>query len=353
MSNTIQKNGDENFQLYQPSWIDRFTEWVDRLPLQNWIFYLGMGLVLIVIQVIPLWVEDSSQMEVLLSIIVFNSMLIPYVLVLIHFLDNEAITALDVMKPAIKLSDRGFNLLLYKISTMPLMPSIISGLATVIIMILFEQLWIAPVRYEAFAQLPVLRFFYHAVDIAGVFIAGTFIYHTVHQLGTVNRIYTLHAHINLYDVKPLYAFSKLTALTSVGLVIGFYGWGFINPDLLADPLTVGIMVFISILAVATFVWPLYGAHRLMEREKEKLLSEIDTRFEAAFNMFNQRFDHKDFVGIERENGIITSLEAQHKKIGEIPTWPWRPDMVRFALTAIALPLILRILQFFVEQTLGL
>jgi hypothetical protein len=352
MANTPIENKIKD-RPFKPSWIDRFTDWVDRLPLQIWILYLGLGLVLIVFQLIPLWVEDTSQIEVLISVIVFNSMAIPYVLALIHYLDNEAITALEVMKPAIKLSDREFNLLLYKISTMPFLPSLMSGLATLIIMILIEQLWYVPVRYEAFAQLPVLSIIYQAIDKIGVFIAGTFIYHTVHQLGLVDRIFTKHAHIYLFNVKPLYAFSKLTALTTVGLVIGFYGWGFINPDLLTDPISIGIMIFISILAMATFVWPLYGAHRLMEKEKEKLLIELDFRFESAFNMFNQRFDNNDFSGIERVNGIISSLESQHKKIGDIPTWPWRPDMVRFTLTAIAIPLILMILQFFVEQTLGL
>ena len=30
-------------QQYAPSWADRFTAWVDRLPGRNWSYYSGMG----------------------------------------------------------------------------------------------------------------------------------------------------------------------------------------------------------------------------------------------------------------------------------------------------------------------
>ncbi len=52
------------------------------------------------------------------------------------------------------------------------------------------------------------------------------------------------------------------------------------------------------------------------------------------------------------NATIASLEIQHKRISAIPTWPWKPETARIALTAIALPLMLMILQSFVLQALS-
>lgn len=122
----------------------------------------------------------------------------------------------------------------------------------------------------------------------------------------------------------------------------------INPELLTDPLSLGGLVSITILAVAVFVLPLVGAHRLMEMKKERMLHGIDLHFEAVFAMFNQRIHDDDYSAIERLNGTISSLEIQHRKVKVIPTWPWRPETARFALTAIALPLVLAILRFLVE-----
>ena len=107
----------------------------------------------------------------------------------------------------------------------------------------------------------------------------------------------------------------------------------------------------TILAVSVFVWPLWGVHRLMEMEKESLLHEIDLCFEAVFSKFNQLVQDGDYPAAARLDGTIASLEIQHKRVTAIPTWPWRPETARIALTAIALPLLLMIIQFFVQRAL--
>jgi hypothetical protein len=138
----------------------------------------------------------------------------------------------------------------------------------------------------------------------------------------------------------------------VGLVVGAYGWTLINPDLLASPVSPVSLVLLSVLAIGVFVWPLYGAHRLMEREKHKVLHELDLRFEAVFFKFDEQVRDDDYSEIDRLNGTIASLDIRRKRIAAIPTWPWRPETARLVLTAIALPLILSVLQLFAAQVLG-
>jgi hypothetical protein len=123
----------------------------------------------------------------------------------------------------------------------------------------------------------------------------------------------------------------------------------INPELLAHPFSLAMMALFTILAVAVFVWPLLGAHRRMEAEKETMLHDIDLQFGAASVTFSQRFQDGDHAAIERLNGTIMSLDIQHRRIMAIPTWPWRPETLRSVLTAIVLPLALRILQFLVDR----
>jgi hypothetical protein len=90
----------------------------------------------------------------------------------------------------------------------------------------------------------------------------------------------------------------------------------------------------------------------MEVEKERLLHDIDLRFQAVFSKFNQRFQEDDYSAIEMLNGTISSLEIQHRRVQAIPTWPWKPDTVRYVLAALALPPVLRIIQALVERVFG-
>jgi hypothetical protein len=90
----------------------------------------------------------------------------------------------------------------------------------------------------------------------------------------------------------------------------------------------------------------------MQAEKEKALHEIDIRLEATFAKFNQLVQEDDYAATDRLNGVIASLETQYQRISAIPTWPWSEETARLGLTAIALPLILMIIQSFVLQALN-
>jgi hypothetical protein len=314
-----------------------------------WAVYAALGLGLILFQLVLLWWEGGMQQTTLLPVIVFNALVVPYIVALVHLLDHQAVGALDSMRPALTITDRQYDDLRRKLSTMPSRATM--GVAVILIAFLLFTEWMGnvPVRYAALDDLPVFRIVYHVIDKGVAFVFGPFFYHTIVQLRLVNTIYTKHTRINLFDMKPLYAFSKLTATTAAGLIIPVHGWMLINPDLLSDPLGLGMTVLITILAVLAFVWPLVGAHRLMEAEKERLLHDLDLRFEGVFAVFNQRLRDDDLEGTEGLNGTINSLEIQHTKIKAIPTWPWRADTFRSVLSAIVLPLVLRILQFLVDR----
>jgi uncharacterized membrane protein len=308
--------------------------------------------VLIVIQFLFLWLEGGQQDGEFLPVIIFNGLITPFVLALIHLLDNQAVTALNSMRPVLDTTESEFDQYEYKLSNMPSSLTLVAGLTMLLLFILMEQLWIVPLRYAALEQLPIFAIIFHITDKGSAFVFGPFIYHTIRQLRIVNAINSSHIRVNLFNLGPLQAFSRLTASTAVGLVVGVYAWMLINPDLLTDPVTMGFTVINTILAVSVFVWPLFGVHRRMEIEKGRALQEIDLRFEAVFSKFNQLFLDDDSSVIERLNGTIASLTIQHNRISAIPTWPWRPETARFVLTAIALPLVLMIIQFFIAQALN-
>ena len=340
---------------FKPSWIDRFNDWVKELPLSAWLFYLIFGLVLVGVQLLFLRIEGGQQDSEILPVIIFNGLFTPFLLALIYLLDDQAVAALNSMRPVLDTTESEFEQVRYMLSNMPSRASLIAGLTMMILAILMERFWIEPVRYAALGQvrtlgqLPIFAILFNIIDKSSAFLFGAFIYHTIRQLRLINTINMTHIHINLHNLGPLQAFSRLTASTAVGLVVGVYGWLLINPDLLADPLIFGFVGLTTILAVALFALPLFGVHRLMKKEKERMLHALDLDFETVFSKFNKGFRDNDYSATEQLHGTIAGLEIQQNRIMAIPTWPWRPETAQFILAALALPMVLMILRFLVEQ----
>jgi hypothetical protein len=342
----------EGERPYKPSWIDRFNMWVENLPVPTWIFYVAFGVVLILVQTLFLLLDRGLAAEELLPVIIFNGLVTPFLLALIHLFDHQALTALHFARPALDMAESELDEFQYKLSNMPVLAPLVAGLSLLLMVILMEQVSTVPSSYAALERLPLFSVVFHIIDKSSAFMYGVIVYHTVRQLRLVTSINSTYLRVSLFDAGPSQAFSKLTASTAVGLIVGVYVWMLINPELLASPASVALTVLFTALAVAVFVWPLFGAHRLLVTEKQRALHEIDLGFQAVFSSFNQGIQDGDYAATDKLGGTITSLQIQHQRIAAIPTWPWRPGTARFALTAIALPLLLTIAQYFVLQALG-
>lgn len=338
-----------NEKLYKPSWIDNINHWFEKLPGAPWISYTACGLILVTVQFLFLLFEGGLQYRELLPIITFNGFLIPFLMALIYFLDNKAKTALNSMKPALGMTGAQVGEFQYKLSNMPARSPLIAGGILLLLVILMEQLWIAPFRYAALDQLPIFTIIFQIIDKVSAFLLGIFIYHTIRQLRLVTIINSNYLAVNLFNLRPSRAFSTLTAATAIGIIIAVYGWMFINPELLADPVSLGFVGFISLLAAVVFALPLYGVHKLIMQEKERRLQRLDTEFESIFSRFNKTLREADFSAAERFNGTIASLDIQRSRIAAIPTWPWQLETARSVSAAIFIPLLLSLLQYIIES----
>jgi hypothetical protein len=170
-------------------------------------------------------------------------------------------------------------------------------------------------------------------------------------LRQVYRIYTRHTRISLFNMGPLYALSGVTALTAVGFIIPPYGFLALNPILL-DPITFAYMLPITGLALAAFIWPLLGVHRLLAAEKEQRLGEAAQRFQATIAELHQRIDEGALDKMDGLNKAMSSLQIERKTLDAIPTWPWEPETVRLLITALALPLGLWFAQYVLQRALA-
>lgn len=339
---------------YAPSWVDRFTAWVARLPGPSWSYYLGLGLVLLLVQAIVLWVEGAFPVGRVDPVHAFLAAAVSFLLALIHFLDDRAGTVLARMRPALKTTEEEYANLSYQLTTLPAVPALLAGLAALGCAFLLEIPG-EPYHLEALDPFPVSAILLRFVFLICWWVFGTLLYHTVHQLQLINRIYTQHTRINLFRVQSLYALSNLTALTAGSLAVVPYAFLFANQaiELLREaPIVLSFYLMVTFLAVVTFVWPQLGIHRLQIAEKERLLDEANKRFEAAILELHQLVDSGQLEGMADLNLAMAGLEIERSALARIPTWPWEPEVVRLLITALALPLGLWLIQFVLQRVLG-
>jgi hypothetical protein len=180
---------------------------------------------------------------------------------------------------------------------------------------------------------------------------GVAIYHTIHQLRLVNEIYTHHTRINLFQRGSLYALSRLAARTAIGLSIPTYLWS--QAGTKSSPGEVGIglyeTAFYAVLIGLTFVWPLVGAHGLLEKEKERLKDEVAKRVEATIADLHSRVDTGEMQDRDALKDTLDGLVAEQGVIDKLRTWPWQTQTVSGLGVALLLPIIIWVIQRVLER----
>jgi hypothetical protein len=53
----------EKERPFKPSWIDHFNNWVEKLSVPSWVFYVVLGIGLILVQILFLWLDNGMQSE--------------------------------------------------------------------------------------------------------------------------------------------------------------------------------------------------------------------------------------------------------------------------------------------------
>src|SRR5262249_40300028 len=153
-----------------------------------------------------------------------------------------------------------------------------------------------------------------------------------------SRIYTRHTNVSIFDIGPLYALSRVTAMTTVALLIFIYIYVAFYADLQGNSPVSGVVAVVFVfIALGTFVWPLFGAHRLLQQEKARWKSDVARRMETVNLELLRRTDAGDYSNMGTMNNAIDSLSKAQGVLGKASTWPWDPEAVRVVVTAVLLP----------------
>jgi hypothetical protein len=190
-------------------------------------------------------------------------------------------------------------------------------------------------------------------------VIGVLVLHTAHQLREVRRLYAGVEATDPFQPEPLYAFSPVTSLTAVLLLLNSYGWMWLlltgsRTTAGAFSLTGGVAVnvFFAGLSVFLFVWPVWGAHRLLEGAKKGALAGNAGHFKTLATRLHNAIERDELDGVKEWQAALGALELERERLERLPTWPWRPEASRGLLAALIVPILIWLLQFGLEKLLG-
>ncbi len=262
---------------YAASWIDHLTDWVDRLPMPWWLFYMLMALLFSGLVALVLWRTGVYAAVGFHPLQIWLPSLPAYLLGLVHGLDRSSVSAMQRFRPAFRGDDRAFASAVYRMTTLPARPGLVFPVAATLVSLPFGPLEFSQLQTGGLDSVPGL----FIVLLAPLyFTAYVFFYHTWHQLREIHHIHLEYSEVHLARIRPLYSLSQVTALTALGVVIINYGWLLAQPGLnLINWASLVENGFLLMLALVVFVWPLWGAHRLLTEAKEARLADVAARKE--------------------------------------------------------------------------
>lgn len=337
---------------YAPSWVNRLTDWVARLPGPGWVYYLLSGFVLYCVMTLMQWNQGGYPVGTLNRFHLAVAFSSPLLLLVVRYLNRTAATAMDNARPLLGVNDAEFEALTYQLTTLPARAALIATLFPLVFIApnLDRPISIFEESQVALTPPSITLTIFFSVLLSGC--SGVLIYQMYREMRLVNLIYRNYARVDLFHLSPLYGFSRLTsqaALALFSVAVGFY---LAEPRLLDDPGNVFTSIFGIVVCLAVFILPLLGVHDRILAEKERVLGETTQRIKSAIEELHRSVDAANWGVAEQIKDTLTGLDVEQKMLERIPTWPWQPETPRILLTALFIPVALIVLQLVIQKLLA-
>lgn len=336
---------------YTPSWLDRFTAWVDSLSVPAGVFYAGLTLALVSIQIAIQWAGTGG----IPLFPVLYVLAIPGDLALMHYLDHVAAQALARFRPVISVTDAEYDDLHYRLTTLPRWPVLVVTALGIIYGLVISATVPDAVKMNDFhfAATSLSFDFNHLLSPPIWGLVFLVLYHTAHQLRIVQQIYSRCSNADLYVLSPLYAFSSLSAQTAIGIVILPSAYLVAAPQAFsaANMSTFVPLLMITGISLFTFIYPLAGAHRLLTDERSRRLARNGELQRAAVGELHRRISAQDLSDMDGLNKALASLELERSNLARISTWPWQAETFRAVMAALFFPVVVWLTQWILVRVL--
>lgn len=326
---------------YAASWVDHLTATIERLPGPWWAPYLIAFGVLLVVANGAAWFDGTLALG---SLDAYLSSLAVYPVAAvgaIHYLDGEASNALDRLRPALPIDDKAIESLRYRLTTLPADQGLAWSALGLAIALAYAAFGPSTPDHVASATVRAIDI---AIALVGTPLLAVLFFHIVRQLRSISAIQRQIRRIDVFDLRPLHAFSGVTARSGlIILMLAYVG-------IATDPSTF-VVVAVAV-AIAAFVVPLLGTQRRIAAEKERVTAETNHDLHLVLTEISRRIRAGDLADADALNKQLDSLVTRRDLVLRISTWPWDAGTLRAFATAVLVPIGLWLVFRLLERLLG-
>jgi len=203
---------------YPASWFNRYLDWVDRLPIPVWLYYIFLYLLGVLFLQIPTWLGGDTPYGQFTLERVIGGFWIVFESGTIHYLDKVGKAQMEKFRPLLK-SDDSFEDLHYRIHRMPARPIfIITALLGAVILL---TAFLDPTSYGPEGSSPMVIVATAIILFIEYTTSPVYLYHAIHQLGVVRKAYALSGEISIFNLGGLRSLSVISARTGSALFLLF------------------------------------------------------------------------------------------------------------------------------------
>jgi hypothetical protein len=332
---------------YPPCFIHAFYAWLDRLPIPAWLSLSLLIPIIGVAQHLVAWRKGALAPGQFNFDLATAGYWLGIFLIGIYVLKGAS-RALDEYRPLLNVTEEEYARLKYRFVTIP------SGPGTLFFLLGaalgagagFSDMAVAPSIDYVFPQ---LRIGIWMLGSAGTFLFG---YQVIRQLRQIGAFYAMPERIDLFNVRPLYGFSRYTAAVGIMLFTSM-ALSTLDPTAYESRVVFLFSVALVPLILLMFYLPLAGVHRRLVSEKDRLLQEANSRIATILNRIHSAaFEQQAYEDVGGMRTVFSTLREEKETVQGLSTWPWRPGTLTGLLSALFLPIILALLRDVILRILG-
>jgi hypothetical protein len=331
---------------FRPSWIDFFVNRIEKLPIPTWVFYLVFLILTGLLNNLVMWLGGALEFGRIDWLFSFAAIYIIYSLGFYHYLRRVASRSLHDFYPVSDAALRKEEELEFRMTNLP---AGMGWLALVLGMIMgpFD----AYASYSMEGDMSVIVFIYSS--IATIFGYGFFfalLFLTSKQIFTIITLHQKVRQVDLFNLAPLRAFSRLTATAGIGIfIIGAISALIYSES--ADPSLIIFYVGIVLSGILIFIIPLISLRTQINKEKKQRILESDQRMKHILEDVKRSIQKGELAGLGELNTTIAILEKEKAILKGISSYPWNPGIFRSFISTILLPILLWWIKSLLERWL--
>ena len=320
---------------FPPSWIDHLIDRIARLPAPAWVAYLLIMLSFMLLNNLVFWIEGSLAPGSFNFQFTFGAVYVVYGMVFYHYSRGVAAKSVHDFYPVLEKQANEEPELEYRMTHIPAVWGWIAlalGTTSGVFDVMSSQ-------YEVHFQSAFYRIYVGAVASFNYATFIGFVVLTTRQLLTVVRLHNRIAEVDLFNLNPIRAFSRLTATS--GFAVFFLGaFSALVYMKESDAALHALYLVIVLIGLLIFILPLVSVRTRINKEKKAKLLEVDQRIKHTLGEIRQSVHSGDLSSMGDLNNTLSVLEKERSIFKRISSYPWDPGTLKSFISTILLPLLI-------------